>query len=194
MKLPETAQVTQLSAYMNTSQEANTSLSTEVCHYYVSKMELAVCIQCVCREPNGFATKRKWKINLYLRVKPSFIGFGNGHELQTGIWTWKSEQKLLSSDWKVGATKIENTLHRCPSKWLLKNTWNSVSLRKQRVPQGDVHFSKTGRCLSQLGCSAAGFLQWSLACGECEGDVLILLYLKWLSAPCENSLQLNLSW
>lgn len=115
MKLPETAQVTQLSAYMNTSQEANTSLSTEVCHYYVSKMELAVCIQCVCREPNGFATKRKWKINLYLRVKPSFIGFGNGHELQTGIWTWKSEQKLLSSDWKVGATKIENTLHRCPS-------------------------------------------------------------------------------
>lgn len=128
---------------MNTSQEANTSLSTEVCHCYWSKMELAVCIQCVHREPNGFATKRKWKINLYLRVTPNFIGFGHGHELLTGIWTWKSEQKLTSSDWKMGATKIENTLHRCLSKWLAENTWNSVSLRKQRVPQGDVHISKT---------------------------------------------------
>lgn len=27
-----------------------------------------------------------------------------------------------------------------------------------------------------------------------RGDVLTLLYLKWLSAPCENSFQLNLCW
>lgn len=105
----------QLSAHMNTSQEASTSLSTEGCHYYyyTFEMELTVCIQCICREQNGFAIKRKWKTNLYLRVKPNFIVLGKGHELQTGIWAWKSEKKLMSSDWKVGATKIGNTLHRC---------------------------------------------------------------------------------
>lgn len=141
-----------------------------------------------------FCCQKEMENKFISESKTKFYRIWQWHELQTGIWTWKSEQKLVSSDWKVGATKIVNTLHKHLSKWLLKNTWNSVPLRKQRVPQVDVHISKTGRCLSQLGCSAAGFLQWSLACGECEGDVLILLYLKWLSAPCENFLQLNLSW
>lgn len=52
--------------------------------------------------------------------------------------------------------------------------------------------TRAWECLSQPGCRAAGFLQWGLACGKSEGAVLLLLCLKWLSAPCGNSLQLNL--
>lgn len=61
------------------------------------------------------------------------------------------------------------------------------------VPQGGVHSAQNKSkylCLCHAHPSCGAMLQGS--CSELEGDVLAPLYLKWLRAPCENSLQLNL--
>lgn len=193
---PEAAQWPQLTAYVNTSQDANTSLTIEVCHYCTSKTEYSVCMQgakwfCQWKEMERKCISES-KIKFYSNSQVWALGRHSDLRIraQTHIFwlkvgSCKNEKHTSQILFQVTGWKYLNFC--APRKAECALGWCPQCPKQEQVPV-------TGKCSSQLGHRAAGFLWWGLACGKGEGEVLALLYLKWLSAPCENSLWLNLCW
>ena len=95
---------------------------------------------------------------------------------------------LLTESWELQKWRIPFT-DTFPSYWLkiFKLLCPSESRARLRV-------------MSTVPKTKANTHDWEMLvparvpCCEWERVVLALLHLKWLSAPCENSLQLNLCW